>query len=116
MSLAASAAQLQDHLNAYANEIVALLGGRKSAAPKARKHLQMLKELSARLRVEVLDHTKPEKKTDTAVTVTATLQHNTEEMAAAAEALVELAPSPPKDTIPSPKPKRVRKAPAKKSI
>ncbi len=106
MSLSTSAAQLQDHLNAYANEIVALLGGRKSAAPKARKHLQMLKELSVRLRSEVLASTKGEKKTDT-VAVAAP---------EAAATLVELAPSPPKDTIPSPKHKRVRKAPAKKSI
>ncbi len=110
MSLSTSAQALQDHLNAYANEIVALLGGRKSAAPRARKHLQQIREMSQKLRAEVLAHSKPEKKD---VTVPAT-----EEMAAAAEALVELAPSPPKDTIPSPKPKRsrVRKAPAKKSI
>jgi hypothetical protein len=105
MSLSTSHTQLQEHVNAYANEIVALIGGRKSAAPKARKHLQMLKELSARLRSEVLDHTKP-KKNDTAAPAA-------EEMATAAAAILELASPPAENSEPAPKPKRVRRAPKK---
>ncbi len=113
MTLATSPQTLQQHLDAYAAEIAALVNGKKSAAPKARKHLQVLKEMCQRLRSEVLAATKPEK-IDTAVAP--------EDVAAAAATILELAPSPPEDTIPSPtedtqppKPKRVRKA-SKKSI
>ncbi len=110
MSLSTSAQALQEHVNSYANEIVALFDGKKSAAPKARKHLQMLRELSARLRSEVLDHTKP-KKNDTAPVTAAT----DTAVATAAAAILELASSPAENSEPAPKPKRVRKAP-KKSI
>ena len=109
MSLSTSVAQLQQHIDAYATEIASLMSGKKSAAPKARKHLQMLKELSTRLRYEVLSTSKPPQKKDTAVAAAP------ETVAAAAQILVELAIAPTQDTITPPKAKRVRKAP-KKSI
>ena len=111
MSLSTSVAQLQLHLDAYAAEVASLLSGKKSAAPRARKHLQQLRELSQKLRAEVLAAAKPEKKSDTDATVVAT-----ETVAAAATTLLELASAPTTDTITSPKPKRVRKAAPKKSI
>ncbi len=115
MSITTSVAQLQSHLDGYSNEINLLVNGKKAAAPRARKHLQQIKELAQKLRAEVLAHSKPEKKD---VTVPAT-----EDVAAAAATILEMASAPPKDTIPSPleapaapsRPKRVRKAP-KKSI
>ena len=108
MSLSTSVAQLQLHLDAYAAEVASLLSGKKSAAPRARKHLQQLRELSQKLRAEVLAASKPEKK-DTAIAAPETV-------AAAATTLLELASAPTTDTITSPKPKRVRKAAPKKSI
>ena len=107
MSLAASPQALQQHIDAYATEVVALLAGKKSAAPRARKHLQVLKEMSQRLRSEVLAASKPPQKKDTA-TVAAP-----ETVATAAETLVELAPAPPTDAKPPKAPKRVRKSPKK---
>lgn len=103
MSLATSPQILQQHLDDYAKEIAALVAGKKSAAPRARKHLQVLKELCQRLRSEVLAATKGEKKTDTDTAVAAP---------EAAATLVELASAPAEDTKP-PKAKRVRKAPKK---
>ena len=111
MSLAASPLALQQHLDAYATEIASLMSGKKSAAPRARKQLQMLREMSQKLRAEVLAAAKPEKKSDTATAAAP------ETVAAAAQILVELATpiAPTENTIASPKQKRVRKAP-KKSI
>ena len=105
MSLSASPQALQQHLDEYAKEITALLAGKKSSAPKARKHLQVLKEMCQRLRSEVLGASKPEKK-DTATIAPA------EPVAAAATSLLELATPIAENTKP-PKAKRVRKAPKK---
>ena len=108
MSLSASPQALQQHLDAYATEITALVNGKKAAAPRARKHLQMLREMSQKLRAEVLAASKPEKKD------TATAAAPAEEMAAAATTLLELATPIAENTTKPPKaPKRVRKSPKK---